>query len=170
MSGSISAVVRIAPRNSHEPCSRETRLVCLPCQPRPAAAASGFSRSGAVSTNILTSAPLIPANCSARVRIFFFQDVVIVAPFCVNGYGGARVVFKRDKWIVFRRVALADHDDGPHIRPQRDRIGALISLIGEPLHVSVAAFGQKRLKPACGLRNGGWLGDGDAIEAKFDSR
>ena len=51
-----SRSVRIAPRNSHEPNSRETRLVCLPCQPIPARAASGFSIRGAVSTNTLTFA------------------------------------------------------------------------------------------------------------------
>ena len=36
-SGSSSSSVRITPRNSQLPCSRETRLVCLPCQPIPAA-------------------------------------------------------------------------------------------------------------------------------------
>ena len=43
--------------NSHEPNSRLTRLVCLPCQPIPAASASGFSMTGAVSTNTFTSPP-----------------------------------------------------------------------------------------------------------------
>jgi len=55
----------MVPRNSQEPFSRETRLVCLPCQPAPAFAASGFSISGAVSTNTFTSAPLFAANCPA---------------------------------------------------------------------------------------------------------
>src|SRR5439155_1519764 len=50
-------VVKIAPRNSHEPNSRDTRLVCLPCQPSPAACARGFSITAAVSTNTLTSQP-----------------------------------------------------------------------------------------------------------------
>ena len=49
------------PRNSQLPKSRETRLVCLPCQPSPARSASGFSISGAVSTKTLTSAPNRPA-------------------------------------------------------------------------------------------------------------
>ena len=35
--------------------ARETRLVCLPCQPMPAAALSGFSITGAVSTNTFSS-------------------------------------------------------------------------------------------------------------------
>ena len=43
------------PRNSQLPCSRLTRLVCLPCQPIPAAALSGFSITGAVSTNTFSS-------------------------------------------------------------------------------------------------------------------
>ena len=54
-SAGSSAVVKIAPRNSQLPNSRETSTVCLPCQPSPAAAASGFSITGAVSTNTLTS-------------------------------------------------------------------------------------------------------------------
>ena len=57
-SGFKRAVVKIAPRKSQEPNCRETRLVCLPCQPIPAACASGFSMMGAVSTNTFTSAPL----------------------------------------------------------------------------------------------------------------
>ncbi len=36
-SGGSARSVKIAPRNSQEPNSRLTRLVCLPCQPRPAA-------------------------------------------------------------------------------------------------------------------------------------
>jgi len=36
------------PRKSHEPCCRDTSTVCLPCQPRPAAAARAFSITGAV--------------------------------------------------------------------------------------------------------------------------
>ena len=54
-----SSVVKIEPRNSHEPNSRETRLVCLPCQPSPALAASGFSITAAVSTNTFTSPPAV---------------------------------------------------------------------------------------------------------------
>ena len=56
------SVVKIAPRNSHEPNSRDTRLVCLPCQPRPAACASGFSITAAVSTNTFTSPPAVATS------------------------------------------------------------------------------------------------------------
>ena len=48
-------LVRMTPRNSQLPCSRLTTLVCLPCQPIPAAWASGFSITGAVSTNTFNS-------------------------------------------------------------------------------------------------------------------
>ena len=67
-SGGSSSVVKIAPRNSHEPNSRETRLVCLPCQPMPAAAASGFSITAAVSTKTFTSPP--PCAISQRAISF----------------------------------------------------------------------------------------------------
>ena len=53
-----SAVVKIAPRKNQLPKERDSRLVCLPCQPRPAACASGFSITGAVSTKTLISAPV----------------------------------------------------------------------------------------------------------------
>jgi hypothetical protein len=56
-SGGRSSVVKIAPRNSQDPNWRETRLVCLPCHPSPAAPASGFSMTAAVSTKTFTSPP-----------------------------------------------------------------------------------------------------------------
>ena len=68
-SGGSSSVVKIAPRNSHEPNSRDTRLVCLPCQPSPAAAASGFSITAAVSTNTFTS----PPACAISQRAMSFS-------------------------------------------------------------------------------------------------
>ena len=42
---------------NHDPSRRETRFVCLPCHPSPAAWASGFSMTGAVSTKTLISPP-----------------------------------------------------------------------------------------------------------------
>ena len=72
-SAASSAVVKIAPRNSQEPSSRLTRLVCLPCQPSPAASASGFSMTGAVSTNTLTSPP---ARAAKRPAISFSRPLM----------------------------------------------------------------------------------------------
>src|ERR1700681_2413719 len=104
-------VVKIAPRNSQEPYSRETRLVCLPCQPRPAAAASGFSITAAVSTKTLTSAlfgscrlPEEPARQRLQSR---FDQLVVVAALGVD----------RDRAAV---AALQDFErvmGGPVIHP-----------------------------------------------------
>jgi hypothetical protein len=59
--------VKIEPMKNHEPSFRLTRLVCLPCQPSPAASPSGFSITGAVSMNTFTCAPVFaakrPATC-----------------------------------------------------------------------------------------------------------
>jgi hypothetical protein len=58
----------MAPRNSQLPSLRLTRLVCLPCQPSPAASASGFSITGAVSTNTFNSHPA--SSTSQRASAF----------------------------------------------------------------------------------------------------
>ena len=69
-SGSSSAVVRMVPMKNHEPSSRDTRLVCLPCQPSPAFWASGFSISGAVSTKTFTSAfASCASHCAMRLSL-----------------------------------------------------------------------------------------------------
>ena len=59
------------PRNSQEPKSRDTRLVCLPCQPMPAFCASGFSITGAVSTKTFTSVCQVWKICPATALSFF---------------------------------------------------------------------------------------------------
>ena len=70
-----SSVVKIEPRNSHEPNSRETRLVCLPCQPMPARSASGFSITAAVSTNTFTS----PPACAISQRASAFSRFLMTS-------------------------------------------------------------------------------------------
>ncbi len=61
-------------RNSQLPWSRLGKLVCLPCHPMPAAADSGFSITGAVSTNTFSwqpasSASQRPIAFSARLTV-----------------------------------------------------------------------------------------------------
>ena len=46
-------------QNNQDPACLETRFVCLPCHPRPACWASGFSINGAVSTNTFTALPVL---------------------------------------------------------------------------------------------------------------
>ena len=72
-SAGSSSVVNTSPRNSHEPKRRETRLVCLPIQPSPARIASGFSITGAVSTNTLTAQPCASASQPANAFRRFFS-------------------------------------------------------------------------------------------------
>ena len=76
-SGASSRVVKIAPRNSQLPCSRLTRLVCLPCQPMPAASASGFSITGAVSTKTLSSRRRL-LDEAARQRLQRLLDRLVI--------------------------------------------------------------------------------------------
>ena len=61
-SGANSSEVMMIPRNSQLPWVRDSRLLCLPCQPIPAAADSGFSITGAVSTNTLSWHPASSAS------------------------------------------------------------------------------------------------------------
>jgi hypothetical protein len=75
----VAAVVKMAPRKSQEPNSRLTRFVCLPCQPMPAASASGFSMTGAVSTNTFTSPPGPRRDLAGQFLQPALDDVVIVA-------------------------------------------------------------------------------------------
>ena len=78
-SGTMPSVVRFFPRNSQEPCVRETRLVCLPCQPMPARSANGFSITGAVSTNTFTAGPKRDTmNCAIDFYELAPRGVVVV--------------------------------------------------------------------------------------------
>ena len=131
-------IVRIAPRNSQEPNSRLTRLVCLPCQPRPARWASGFSISGAVSTNTLTCAPAVFREHACERFQPGFDDVVIIAPLGVSAdlaFALARQPFQR---LARRRVIDAEHDRAFRLRPQRLRTRAAVRGGGHPFHLAVA--------------------------------
>ncbi len=57
--------VKISPRKNHEPASRVSSSVCLPCQPIPTAAASATSSTGALSVN--TRYPKSPTDARMRV-------------------------------------------------------------------------------------------------------
>ncbi len=57
-----------------------TRLVCLPCQPIPAACASGFSITGAVSTNTFSSlGDLIDDEAGERLQRLLDRLVIVAA-------------------------------------------------------------------------------------------
>ena len=101
-----SSVVKMLPRNSQEPNSRETRLVCLPCQPSPAAAASGFSITGAVSTKTLTS-PSRPvferATEGGRQQLqLALDDIVIIAMAGIDGDVSRRLLGQTRESVASR--------------------------------------------------------------------
>ena len=152
-SGGSSTVVRIAPRKSHEPKSRETRLVCLPCQPTPAAAASGFSINAAVSTNTFTSPParaIEPARQRLQLR---FDDLVVIVALRIDRDGAALALLQNRERIDVGRIVHAQHDGGTHLRHQRARIGAALRRARQPVHVAMRAVGQKTCEPPPGERD-----------------
>ena len=115
---------KIAPRNSQEPNSRETRLVCLPCQPSPAACASGFSITAAVSTNTFTSSPDCRRQPSRQHLQPLLDDVVIVVALRVSRDRAACACFENIERIFIGAVIDAEHDDRTHAGPQHARIHA----------------------------------------------
>ena len=114
--------MKIVPRNSHEPSSRLTRLVCLPCQPMPAASASGFSMTGAVSTNTFTSPPARDDQLAGDALELALDQVVIVAVLRVDRNRAPLLLVEHVQRIVRRPVIHREHDDRAHIRPQHARI------------------------------------------------
>ena len=116
--------MKIAPRNSQLPNSRETRTVCLPCQPRPAASASGFSITGAVSTNTFTSDPLLPGKHPSCFFQLALDDVVVVAIARIDR--DRRPILQRQggERVGRRRIVQPEKDDAPHLGPERLRGGA----------------------------------------------
>ena len=114
-----------APRNSHEPNSRLTRLARLPCQPRPAAAASGFSITGAVSTKTLTSTAWGRAAATSQAASVFSLPLPLRdSRGCAHRRRSRRGPSVRaprgvGRWSVVER----EHDDALRLRPQdlRDR-------------------------------------------------
>ena len=155
---SSSAVVKIAPRNSQEPSSRLTRLVCLPCQPRPAASASGFSITGAVSTKTLTSPPARAAKRAGDLLQPALDDVVIVAVARIDGdRRRGRGCARMPRGSCVRPVVHAEHDDRAHLRPQRRGLGAPLQRLGHPVHRAVMAVGEEfgaAVRRASGIASG----------------
>ena len=84
-SGSISSVVYISPKKSQEPNCRETRLVCLPCQPTPAVCAMAFRElRGSIDKNLHITVEGFANPAADRFEAFLHEIVVIVIP-CIDG-------------------------------------------------------------------------------------
>ena len=135
-------MVKIEPRNSQEPNSRLTRLVCLPCQPSPAFCASGFSITGAVSTKTFTSAPERFEDEAGQRFELLLDHVVIIVALGIDRDRAAILVRQNCQRIVLRPVIQAQHDDALRLRPQCCGIGALIRRVLHPFHFAMMAGRQ----------------------------
>ena len=141
-----SRLVRITPRNSQLPCSRLTRLVCLPCQPIPAACASGFSITGAVSTNTLSSDGAC-VDDEPRQRLQRLLDrLVIVAALGVDRDPPELRMRRQCQRIARRRIAHAQRDRGFRFGPQRQRRHAMVRALLHPAHRPVVPGLQPALE------------------------
>ena len=110
------------------PRSRETRLVCLPCQPIPAFWASGFSIRGAVSTNTLTAAPVKARELAGEQLEPALDQVVIVAAQRIDRDVARGPVVEPGQGSSSRPVVDAEHDGGSCIRPQRPGTAAPLAV------------------------------------------
>ncbi len=162
----LRASCRSSPRNSQEPKRRDTRFVCLPCQPIPARCASGFSITGAVSTNTFTSSPEARGDELRQVLQHALDHVVVVA---VAGIDRDRATVRpgeRRQRVGLRRVAQPERDDAARLRPKRLWMGPLLGPRRHPAHIAVLSGRQERLQPFPGLRPQLRRGEPDRIEAE----
>ena len=82
--------------------ARHQHWCACPASRCPAAAASGFSITGAVSTNTFTSAPLSRGEARGELLQLALEDVVVVLALRIDGDGAARRVVER-----LERICLA---------------------------------------------------------------
>ena len=162
----IAASVKIAPRNSQEPKSRDTRLVCLPCQPSPAACASGFSiTGGGVDEHLDLAAGGRDQPSRQRLQPLLDQVVIVVA-LRIDRDRAARALGQYRQRIFIGPVIDAEHDHRTDARPQHARIGAALRICRQPVHVAMRAGIEEFAEMPAGIRNRIRTGHADAVEAE----
>ena len=115
-SGSSSAAVRMAPRNSQEPNSRDTRLVCLPCQPSPAASRQRLLHQRRGVDEDLDVGAAGAGKAAGDALEAGAHDVVVVLALGVAGDGAAAGLRQDRQRVAGRRVVHAQHDDRARLR------------------------------------------------------
>ena len=79
----------IAPRKNQFPNSRDNRLVCLPCQPKPAACARGFFHHGCGIYEHLDLAAGAVDQPAAQPFQPFLDHIMVIAALRIGGNHGA---------------------------------------------------------------------------------
>ena len=142
-SGGSSSVVKIAPRNSHEPCSRETRIrvLALPAEAGRFGERLLHHRRG-VDEYLDVAAGVFDEPAPEAFEPLLDQLVVVVA-LGVDRYGAARARFQDRQRIIGRTVVDAEHHHRAHLGPQRARIAAPVGVLRHPFHVAMFAGGEE---------------------------
>ena len=134
----------MAPRNSQEPNSRLTRLVCLPCQPSPAASAQRLfhQRRGVDEDLHLAAGPRLEA---AGEHLQLALDQVVIVAMARHRPRSRRDPSRASalQRVAVRAVVHADHDDAtaPPATAPAGRRGVGFRL--EPRHRAVMAGGEE---------------------------
>ena len=159
-------MVKIAPRNSHEPNRARHQVGVLAL---PADAGGGgqrlFHHRGGVDEHLHVAARLgdEPARQALEALL---DDVVIVVALGIDRDRAAIAGAEHGQGIAVRAVIHPEHDDGPHLRPHHPGIAAPFGTRGHPFHVAVMAFVEEPGEPVARL--GGDFGPRhrDGIEAE----
>ena len=83
----------------------------------------------------------------------FFHQIMVIFVLCINRYRTAIRVLQNLQRIMFRRVALAQHDDGLRLWPKRVWIASPMHAISHPPHLAMTPFINKRLQARGNLRH-----------------
>ena len=136
---------------------RLTRLVCLPCQPSPAAAASGFSITGAVSTKTLTSALRAGGKLRRDLLQPALDHIMVVTIACIDGDMGLVREILQIARIALRAVVHAEAERRFAPPARAPGIGAALRRLLHPCHGAVMAGSPE--KPKAGMAASGMASD-----------
>ena len=160
-----SSVVRIAPRNSHEPnCARnEIGVLALPAEPRGFRQRLLHQRSG-IDEDLHVAARFRdqPARQRFELRL---DDLVVVVALRIDRDRASFARLQNGERIATGAVVHAQHDDGAHLRHERAGVAAAFRGRRHPVHVAMRAVGQKAREPLFRQRDRVRPGDAGDIEA-----
>ena len=160
-------MVKIEPRNSHEPkfARDEIGVLALPAEPGLRRDRLFHHRSGVDEDLDLAGCYGLHAR-GERLELRL-DDVVIVGALRIDRDGAARAHAKRLQRVPLRPVAKPKHDDAFGLGPDGAGRLAPIFIVGEPCHVAVAAGCEKIFQGGAGARRRVGTGEPHRGEAQF---